>query len=93
MPRQQKRIQLTVVGAILLGLLVGVYVFVGKRPAKSDPAIIKHPVDTSPDDALKYWTAERIRKAKAADLPHVDAPKRGKRHSRRLPHTPDPRQS
>jgi len=93
MPQQRKRMQMALVGAILLGLLVGVYLFVGKRPAKPDPAISKHPVDTSPDDALKYWTAERMRKAKAADLPNVDAIARRKRHSRRPPRTPDSRHS
>jgi len=93
MPRQQKRLQLALVGIVLLSLLVGVYLAVWKRPSKGDPAIIKHPVDTSPEDALKYWTADRMRNAKPAELPTVDAPKRKKRQPRRPPHTSDPRNS
>ena len=91
MPRQQNRLLLALVGIVLLGLLVGVYFFVGKRPAKPEHAIIKHPVDTPPEDALKYWTADRMRNAKPAELPHVNAPKRKKRQPRRPPHTSDPR--
>jgi len=93
MSRQQNRLPLALVGIVLLGLLAGVYLFVGKRSSKADPAIIKHPVDTSPEDALKYWTADRMRNAKPAELPNVDAPKRKKRQPRRPPRTSDPHNS
>ena len=83
MLRQLRLIQL--VGTILLCLLVGVYLLAWKRFSKPDPAskIIKHSVETHSDDALKYWTADNMRKAKGADLPNVDTPDRGKQHPRR----------
>jgi hypothetical protein len=36
----------------------------------SESPIVKHTVDTSPDEALKYWTADKKRKAKPAPQPH-----------------------
>ena len=85
MSRQHRRIQLPLVGTILLCLLVGVYLFAGKRFSKPDPPakIIKHSVDKPSDEANKYWTADKMRKAKPADLPHIDAPDREKQQPRR----------
>jgi len=53
MSLQQKLIQLPLVGMILLCLLALVYLLAWKRFSKRDPSatIIKHSVDTSPDDA------------------------------------------
>ena len=87
MTLQQRLIQLPLVGMILLCLLAIVYLLAWKRFSKRDPSatIIKHSVDTSPDDALKYWTADKMRTAKAANLPNVTALHRGKRHPRRPP--------
>ncbi|HLQ27698.1 MAG TPA: hypothetical protein VK140_00505 [Ktedonobacteraceae bacterium] len=90
MSRQQRLIQLPLVGTILLGLLVGVYLvylLAWKRFSKPGPpaTIIQHPVETPSDDALKYWTADKMRKAKAARLPNVTALDRGKPHPRRPP--------
>ena len=74
MSRQWRSIQLPLVGAILACLLVGVYLFACKRFSEPDPSttIIKHSVETDPNEALKYWTADRMRDAKPADLPNVD---------------------
>ena len=94
MSRQQRRIQLPLVGTILLCLLVGVYLLAWKRFSKPDPStIIKHSVDTPSDEALKHWTADKMRNAKAANLPNVNALSREKQHPRRPPHTSNPRHS
>ena len=87
MSQQHRLIQLSIVGTILLCLFVGVYLFASKRNSKpAAPAtIIKHPVDTPPDDALKYWTADKKRKAKATNMPHVDTLDQGKKPPRRPP--------
>jgi hypothetical protein len=88
MSRQQRLIQLPLVGTILLCLLVGVYLFAWKRFSKRAPAttIIKHSVETPSDDALKYWTADKMRNAKAAEMPNVNALERGKQHTQHPPH-------
>jgi hypothetical protein len=77
---------------ILLCSLVGLYLLAWKRFSKPDPesTIIKHPLDTHPDDALKYWTANKMRNAKAANLPNVNALDQGKQHPRRPPHPSSP---
>jgi len=84
MSRQQRLIQLSLIGTILVCLLVGVYLFACKRFLKRDPSItvIKHSVETDPDEALKYWTADKMRGAKGADLPNVNALEQGKQHLR-----------
>ena len=84
MSQQQRLIQLSLVGTILLCLLVGVYLFACKRFSKPHrSAVIKHSVETPSDDALKYWTADKMRKAKPADLPHVGTRDQGKQQPRR----------
>jgi hypothetical protein len=85
MLQQYRRIQLPLVGAILLCLLVGVYLFAAKRVSKPDPssAISKHTVDTKPEEALKYWTEEKKRKAKPVELPNVKDLKQKKKRPRR----------
>ena len=85
MSRQQGLIYLPLGGMILLCLLAGVYFFAWKRFSKSTPStkIVKHSVDTSPDEALKYWTADKMRNAKPAPLPEVKALERGKQRPRR----------
>lgn len=93
--RQRRRIQLPVAGVILLCLLAGVYLFAIRRSAKPDPenTIKKHSVDTSAGDALKYWTKGKMRKAKPAELPHINDGEQGKQRTQRPPHTPQPRTS
>ncbi len=87
MLRQKRLIQLPLVGMILLCLLVGVYLFAYKRFSKSDSSasIVKHSVETHSDDVLKYWTEDKMRNAKAADLPNVNALEPGKQRLRRPP--------
>jgi len=82
MSQQLRLVQLPIVGVILLCILVGVYLFAGKRFTKHDSAgrIIKHRVDKNPDDALKYWTADKMREAKPAPMPNVEARNQGKQH-------------
>jgi hypothetical protein len=93
MSQQHRLIQLPLVGTIILCLLAIVYLIACKRSSKPGPSatIIKHPVDTSSDEALKYWTADKMRNAKAANLPHVNAPDRKKQHPQSPPHTSNPR--
>jgi len=87
MSRQYRVIVLPLAGAILLGLLVGVYLFAWKRFSKADApvTIIKHPVDTHADDALKYWTADKMRDAKATNMPNIKTLEHGKKRKRRPP--------
>ncbi len=77
--------QLPLVGALLLCLLVGVYLFASKRFLKANPSVVinRHSIETDPDDALKYWTMDKRRNAKPADLPNVDTLDRGKQHPQR----------
>lgn len=95
MSRQHRFRFLPLVGAALLCLLVGAYLFAWKRSSKRVPAttIVKHTVETSADDVLKYWTADRMRTAKPAPMPEVTTLDRGKRHPRRAPHLSDPHQA
>ncbi len=92
MSRQQRLIYLPLVGTILLCLLVGVYLAVWKRFSKSAPSIkvTKHSVKTPADDAIKYWTADRMHKAKAVPLPRVDTLDREKQDPRRPQHPSRP---
>jgi hypothetical protein len=82
MSQQLKLVQLPLVGVILLCVLVGVYLFASRRFSKHGPArkIIKHTVDKNPDDALKYWTADKMRDAKPAPMPNVNVHDQGKQH-------------
>ncbi len=87
-----RRIQLPLVGALLFCLLVGIYLVAWKRLAKPEPAdiIVKHSVDTPPDEVLQYWTVDKMRHAKPAELPNVDVPDQGKQHAQRPPHKSHP---
>jgi hypothetical protein len=78
MTRQQKLIQLPLIGTVLLSLLAGVYLLAWKRFSK--PRIKKHSVKTSSDEALKYWTADKMHNAKPAKLPNVNDRTPGKQH-------------
>jgi hypothetical protein len=88
MSRQQRLIFLPLVGTVLLCLLVGVYLAAWKRRSKSDtPArIMKHSVETSAEETLKYWTGDKKRGAQPAPMPNVNALSRKKR---KLQHPPD----
>jgi hypothetical protein len=73
------------VGIIVLCLLAGVYLAAWKRSSKAAPSpkITKHTVETPAEDALKYWSADKMRSAQPTPLPNVTALKRGKRPRRR----------
>jgi len=87
MSQQQRLIYIPLVGTILLCLLVGVYLAAWKRFSKSTPSykVTKHTVKTPPDEALKYWTADRMRNAKAVPLPRVNTLDREKQDPQRPP--------
>ena len=88
---QQQRFRLPLIGMILLGLLVGVGVALAmaarKQGAKDDAAgVARHSVNTSPADALKYWTEEKMQSAKPAKMPKAKKLKPlegGKKRSKR----------
>ncbi len=87
MVRQLRFVYLPLVGMFVVCLVAWVYMMAGKRSSKREqPAnVIKHTVDTPAEDALKYWTEDKMRKAKAAKMPNVDADalERGKKRPRR----------
>ena len=87
MSRQQRLIQLPLVGTILLCLLGGIYLVAWKRFSKpgAPVKIKKHSVETPSDDTLKYWTADKMRNAKPANLPNVTDLEREKQQPRRPP--------
>lgn len=84
MSRKKRRSWLPLLGTILLGSLAGLSLMIWKRFSKKTPpaTIIKHQVNTRPNDTLTYWTAEKMRNATAADLPHVNALDEGKERPR-----------
>ena len=92
MAQQQQRIPLPLVGALLLFLLAGVYLLASRRFSRPDPpaAIIKHTVETRPEDTLKYWTADKMRQARPVKLPKVKAPGRRKQRQQRPPDESQP---
>lgn len=82
MSRQKKLIYLPLVGTTLFCLFASVYLIIRKRFLKPHPSTTtKHSVETSPEDTLKYWTADKMRNAKPAPLPEVNEHDRGKPHS------------
>jgi hypothetical protein len=92
---QQRVLQLSLLGALLLGAFAIVYLVVSKRSGKPDPAhsVVKHSVGTPPDEALKYWTAEKKRRAKGVKMPHVKALDQEEKHTQHPPRPADPRHS
>lgn len=80
MSQQQRLLPLPLIGMILLGLLIGLYLATGKRSSKDDSAknSASHAVDTSPENALNYWTAKKMRNAKPARMPEVNTLKPAK---------------
>ena len=85
--QQQRLIYLPIVVTIILCLFVGLYLGVWKRLSKSTPPnkVTKHRVETPPDEALKYWTADKMRNAKAVPLPEVNTLDREKQDPRPSP--------
>ena len=90
MSQRYRFIQLSLVGTTLLCLLVGVYLLAWKRISKKkrSSTIVKHKVGKKADDTLKYWTADKMRNAKATNMPNVDALDQEKQHPRSSPSDP-----
>ncbi|MGZ3610872.1 MAG: hypothetical protein ACXWOL_07655 [Ktedonobacteraceae bacterium] len=82
--QQQRLTYLPLVGTIILCLLVGVYLAASKRFSKATPSnkVTEHKVKTPSDEALQYWTSDRMRNAKAAPLPGVNTLDREKQDPR-----------
>ena len=72
---QQQKSRLPLVVVIALSLFMGVAVYLAvvgrKQEANDDNAagVARHSVDTSAEDALKYWTKEKMESAKPAKMP------------------------
>lgn len=82
---QQKRIYLPVIGMALFCVLAGLSLAAWKRLSKSAsaPKVVKHKAETSPEEALDYWSADKMRRAKPAPMPVASALERVKRRVRR----------
>ena len=72
--QQQRFIFIPFVGILILSLFVVLFLATRRRLPKptASKKITKHKVETPPDEALKYWTADKMKKAKAAPLPQVN---------------------
>jgi hypothetical protein len=82
MPQQNRLVQLSLLGVLLLALFAVVCLIASRRFGKPErPKIVKHHVKTHPADALKHWTAERMRDAKGVELPKVNVFDQGKQRS------------
>ncbi len=81
MSQQRGSILLPSVGALLLSLLVGIFLFGRKRRAKSDSSekVVTHSVETSPEDTLAYWTEDKKRDAQPALMPVINEQPQEKR--------------
>ena len=86
--RQQRFFSLPLLGAALLGVLIGAYLFASKRSPKpaSSSRIKKHKVKKTPEETLAYWTKERMERATPAPMPSAE-PRDLKKHSSRAPRT------
>ena len=86
---KQRFVYIALVVTILLCLIIVLFSTKRKRLTKSTSSkkVTKHKVDTTPDEVLKYWTADKMRNAKAVPLPEVNNLDRGKQD----PH-PSPRE-
>jgi hypothetical protein len=87
MSQQRRLIQLSLVGAIILVLLLGLFLVRRKRVPKPDPAakVVGHKVETPAEDVQKYWTADKMRNAKPAPMPNVTDLEEGKQRQQRPP--------
>lgn len=74
MMSKQRIIYIPFVGTLILTLFVVLFLATRKRISKSTSSkkVAKHKVETPPDEALKYWTTDSMRNAKAVPLPEVN---------------------
>ena len=84
MSQQRRTTYIASVGALLLSLLIGVFLFGRKRRAKSNSSekVVTHSVETSPEDTLAYWTADKKHDAKPALMPVINEYNQEKRSPR-----------
>ncbi len=90
MAQKQRITQLPLLGALLLGLLVSVYLITWRRNMKADDKTTKHKVETSSDETLSYWTADKMRGAQPAPMPTTNPVERKKKRPHRRPENTDP---
>ena len=85
MSRQQKPIYVSLISTTILSLIVSIFLFARKRRAKLDHSekVVSHSVETSPEDTLAYWTADKKRDAKPAPMPVINE----QHQEKRPPHT------
>lgn len=92
MTRRYRFVLLPFVGLVLLGVLASLFLVGRKRkgPPTSDTSdtISKHSVETDPNEALKYWTEEKKRKAKGTNMPNVKNLNQGKKRPQHPPTSP-----
>lgn len=88
MSQQWRFARLPLIGAIVLALLLGLFLTGRKRMSKPDPAagVARHSLKTPAENVQKYWTAEKMREAKPAPMPHISGVK--ERKPRRRPAKP-----
>jgi hypothetical protein len=83
MSQLRRRIQLPLLGAILLGLVASISLVACRRLTKksaSSGKVARHTVKKSAGDVLKYWTVDKMQGARGADLPTVDTVDQEKQH-------------
>jgi hypothetical protein len=85
MSQQNRLIQLSLVGAIILALLLGLFLLGRKRVPKPSAKVVGHKVETPAEDVQKYWTADKMRNAKPAPMPNVTDLKEGKQRQQQPP--------
>lgn len=85
--QQQRLIYFPFVGILILSSFVVLFLATRKRFSKSTRSnkVTKHKVATPPNEALKYWTADKMQNAKATPLPEVNNLDRGKQEPRPSP--------
>lgn len=74
MAQEQKRVQLPIIGILLAAVVAGVSVVTWRRIAKpKQPAkVSKHKVENSSQDALNYWTKDKMRSTHETNMPNVN---------------------
>jgi hypothetical protein len=89
MSQEQNNTQLPLIGGFLLGLLMvaGLLTWQRQRQPARVSAMARQKTKTSPEEALRYWTADKKRKAKPAPMPHIDTSNQEKKQPQR-PQTP-----
>ena len=87
MPQSRRPVQLPLISFISLCMLVVLTFLLWRRFMKpeSEPSVTRHSVENSPDDALKYWTADKMHNTSATNMPTVNELHEVKPRRRRFP--------